>query len=185
MTVTLTYPKFFCLFYITSELFFKPKYEYSSVFLHQILTSFPHPERPAGLPVANITVPKRLWHAHFLSHCKVVSCETRQPERSIVSHASLSGRELDNAPNSWSAQRFKVRGEAESGPAALRRFCLLKSRLTSLSWMEQVVTVVQEEGVPLRWAVVERPRTLLRWRRQSPIDQAGMLFWSNVAVEFE
>ena len=33
-------------------------------------------------------------------------------------------------------------GETESGPAALQGFCLLKSLLTSLSWMERVVTEV-------------------------------------------
>ena len=36
--------------------------------------------------------------------------------------------------------------ETESGPAALRGFCLLKSLLTSLSRMERVVTVVGEKG---------------------------------------
>src|SRR4029434_10967378 len=44
------------------------------------------------------------------------------------------------------SQCFRIVGETESGPAALRGFCLLKSLLTSLSRMERVVTVEGEEG---------------------------------------
>jgi len=42
-----------------------------------------------------------------------------------------------NTGDSWSEQCFKVDGETDSAPAA---FCLLK--MTSLSWMERVVTEV-------------------------------------------
>src|SRR4029434_8586162 len=45
-----------------------------------------------------------------------------------------------------SAQCFRIDGETESGPAALRGFCLLKRLLTSLSRMERVLTVEAEEG---------------------------------------
>lgn len=44
-----------------------------------------------------------------------------------------------NTGDSRSAQCFKVDGETESGAAALLGFCLLKSLLTSLSWIVRVV----------------------------------------------
>src|SRR4029434_6256769 len=51
-----------------------------------------------------------------------------------------------NTGDGCSAQCFRIVGETESGPAALRGFCLLNSLLTSLSRMERVVTVEGEEG---------------------------------------
>ena len=70
-----------------------------------------------------------------------------------------------NTGDSCSAQCFRMDGETESGPVALRGFCLLKSLKTSLSIMDRVVTVVGEKGETLRWAAVERRRPLLWWGR--------------------
>ncbi len=44
--------------------------------------------------------------------------------------------------DSWSAQYFRMDGETESGPAAFRGFCLLKT----LSWMEKDVPVMGLKG---------------------------------------
>ena len=54
---------------------------------------------------------------------------------------------LVNTGDSWSAQCFRVGGETESGPAALRGFYLLNSLLTLLREWTVVSVVVGASGV--------------------------------------
>ncbi len=60
-----------------------------------------------------------------------------------------------NTGDSWSAQCFRVDGETESVPAALRGFCLLKIPLTSVSKMENGFTVGWGQGASEVWSCGE------------------------------
>ena len=84
-----------------------------------------------------------------------------------------------NTGDNWSAQCLRVAGNTESGPAALRGFCLLKSLLTSLSSMERAVTVVV--GRPLGWggAVQESPIVFLNLQWNS---FRSLAIWESLTV---
>lgn len=81
----------------------------------------------------------RLW---LSLHRKIFSCSWVSPD--IKAHDSwrVSSELLRvsvNTVDNWSAQRFRVDGGTQFGPAALRGSCVLESLFTSLSSMERGV----------------------------------------------